>query len=159
MQVQDIMSREPIVVREDTPLDAIARIMLEHRIGCVPVVDEGGDLCGIVTEADFTGNERNIPFSAFLLPRLVAGWADEEMIQHIRHQGRQTPARQIMHAPVVTATEDESVANLVDRMVARTLKRFPVVRASKVVGIVTRHDLLRVLAGAGAAAPEHSSGA
>jgi CBS domain-containing protein len=93
MQVQDIMSREPIVVHEDTPLDAIARIMLEHRIGCVPVVDEGGDLRGIVTEADFTG----------------------------------------------------------------TLKRFPVVRDGKVVGIVSRHDLLRVLAGEGAGAVEFSS--
>lgn len=53
MKVRDIMSTTPIVARESTPLGELARLMLEYRIGCVPIVDALGALVGIVTEADF----------------------------------------------------------------------------------------------------------
>jgi CBS domain-containing protein len=145
MKVGDVMTRDPVVVGEDTTLAGIARLMLERQIGCVPVIDDQRMLVGIITQADFIGNERNTPFSAFLLPRLAGDLIDDETLELIRSQAHQTFARQLMRTDVVTTTEDELLGSLVKRMVARSLKRFPVVRDGKVVGIVSRCDLLRIL--------------
>jgi CBS-domain-containing membrane protein len=62
------MTSPVVVVREDTTLEDIARTVLERRIGCVLVLDGTGKLRGIVTESDFAGKERGLPFSATASP-------------------------------------------------------------------------------------------
>ena len=64
MKVHQIMSYPVVTVRQHTPLREVARVMLAEDIGAVPVVDDGGRLCGIVTESDFAGRERHLSFSA-----------------------------------------------------------------------------------------------
>lgn len=146
MKVRDIMSTTPIVARESTPLGELARLMLEYRVGCVPIVDAQRALVGIVTEADFIGNEHNIPFSPFLLPRLVDEQMSDENVAWLRQCGQTSQAWEVMRSPAATATEDETVAHVVGRMVEDRMKRLPVVRSGKVVGVVARRDLLKVLA-------------
>jgi CBS domain-containing protein len=146
MIVGDIMTREPITVGEDTPLDIVAGLMIENRIGCIPVVDEGGGVRGIITEADFTGNERNVPFGAFVLPHLFDAPPEQEQLELVRSQARHTTAAQIMCAPVETVGADEPLGAVVRRMVERQRQRLPVVQGGRLVGIVSRHDLLRVIA-------------
>ncbi len=143
--VGDIMSRPAVVVREDASLLEVAQTMLAHNLGGLPVVDSEGRLRGIVTEADFLGSERGVPFSAFLVPQVFGQWIPKEGIERIHKAARSRKVREIMHAPVVSATEEESVTSLVERMVRQRLTRLPVVREDKVVGIVTRHDLLRLM--------------
>lgn len=79
MKLREIMTRPVITIREDTPLQEVAQIMLEHRIGGVPVINESGDLTGIVTESDFTAKEKCVPFSMFRVSAVV---------RHVVGQGR-----------------------------------------------------------------------
>ena len=69
MQINACMSQPVVTVREDTTLEEVARLMLEHRIGGVPVVNAQGTLCGVITESDFTAKEQGIPFRRFAHPR------------------------------------------------------------------------------------------
>ena len=96
MNVGDIMTREPITVSENTPLDIVSGLMVDNRVGCIPVVDGDRGLCGIITEADFTGNERNIPFGALMMPHLFDAPPDMEQIDLVRTQARQMTAARIM---------------------------------------------------------------
>lgn len=143
--VRDIMTSPVVTVREDTSLEAAARLMLEHDIGSLPVVDETGKLRGIVTESDFTGRETCPPFSFYRVPTLFGEWVSPQELEAMYKAGRTMKVCQIMSSPVVTTTEDTPVTKVVMMMLERDLTRIPVVRDGVPVGIVTRHNLLKLL--------------
>lgn len=148
MKTQAIMVQPVITVSANATLEEVARIMLESRVGCVPVVDEREELCGIVTESDFTGKERTFPFSPMSIyghPQILGEWLPKQGVERIYETARTKKVREIMTACVVTTTEDQAVEEVVRQMVTRNLRRIPVVRDNKPVGIVTRHDLLRLM--------------
>lgn len=146
MKVKEIMVQPVVVVGEDTTLEEVARSILKHRIGCLPVVDREGKLRGIITESDFIGRERGFPFSAYRAPQVFGEWVGKDDIERIHEAARTRTAREIMTADVITASEDETVTELVVRMIQRNLRRIPVVREGVPVGIATRHDVLRLMA-------------
>lgn len=146
MKVRQIMVQPVVVVHEHTTLEEIARIMLERRIGCLPVVNDRGELCGIVTESDFTAKERGIPFSTFRAPQILGQWMTKEGIERIYGAARTMTAREIMTIRVITVTEEQSVEEVVQHMLRHRIHRIPVVRGAAPVGIVARHDILKLMA-------------
>ena len=146
MKVKDLMVEPVIVVRERASLEEVACTMLEHGIGCLPVVDERGEISGIITESDFMAKEKGIPFSTFCAPQLFGRWVDEESIERIYTAARKMTAQEIMRRKVVTVTEGDSVAAVLDRMLRHNITRIPVVRNQTPVGMVARHDLLKLMA-------------
>jgi CBS domain-containing protein len=145
MKVRDIMTQPVVTVPEDTSLEQVARTMLERRIGCVLVVDETGELSGILTESDFAARSRGFPFSTFRWPQVFGQWLPREGLEQIYAAARTMTAREVMTTDVVTVTEDDGVEVVVKRMVDRDLHRIPVVRDGVPVGIVSRHNLLRLM--------------
>ena len=145
MEVRTIMVRPAVVVREDTALEEIARMMLERHIGCVPVVNDRGEICGIVTESDFTAKQRGIPFSTFRAPQILGQWMPKKGIERIYQAARTMTAREIMTTRVVTVTEEKSVEEVVELMLRHAIHRVPVVRDAMPVGIVARHDILKLM--------------
>jgi CBS domain-containing protein len=145
MKVKEIMVQPVTVIGEDTALAEIARLLLEQRIGCVPVVDAQGRLKGIITESDFTAKERGVPFSTFRAPQLFGQWVTPRGIEKIYDAARALTAREIMSAPVITVTEDDAVETVVTLMLRHDINRIPVARDGVPVGIVARHDLLRLM--------------
>jgi CBS domain-containing protein len=145
MTVRDIMTRSPITVQEDTSLEDVARTLLDHRIGCVPVVSEQGKLVGIVTESDFTAKERGIPFSTFRAPNVLGEWLPDTGIERIYQAARTREARDIMSCPVVTVSEGDPIEKAVQLMMRYDINRIPVVRDGVPTGIVARHDVLRLM--------------
>lgn len=147
MTVGEIMNQPVVTVGEDTPVPEIARLMQERDIGAVVVVDGAGRLRGIVTESDFTGIGRCVPFSLTLAPVVFgARAASMAELERIYALARQLTARQIMSEAVHTATEGDELGAVVHRMLKRNLKHVPVVRDGRPVGMLARHDLLRLLA-------------
>ena len=144
--VRDIMVQPVITMGVDAPLAAIARTMLEHQIGAVPIVDTTGQLVGIVTESTLTSDDQRRGSSRYDRLTLFGQAMELEGIERIYAAGRALTARQVMTSPVVTATEDEALTQVVARMVTHDINRVPVVRDGRPVGIVARHDLLKVLA-------------
>ena len=147
MTVKEIMSQPVVTVREDTPVPEVAQVMQERDIGAVVVVDGGGGLRGIVTESDFTGVGRCVPFSLALAPVVFGSRAPTMAeLERIYAMARKLTARQIMSDRVHMAEESEEVGAVVHRMLQRNLKHVPVVRDGRPVGMLARHDLLKLVA-------------
>jgi CBS domain-containing protein len=145
MKISEIMTHPILTVGKDTTLFDAARLMLERNVGCLPVVNDAGKLVGIITESDFTGRERGVPVSVLRLPEVFGQWLSGNEIERIFQESRSRTVAEIMSAPVRTVTEDESVTEVVTRMIKSDLKRLPVVREGIPIGIVTRHDLLKLM--------------
>ena len=144
MKVKDIMTEPVITIGEDTSLQEVAQIMLEHRIGGVPVINASGDLTGIVTESDFTAKEKCVPFSLFRAPQLFGAWLGNDA-EGLYTAARQIPAREVMSTSVVTVKENDPIEKVLELILNYDVNRIPVVKDRKPVGIVARRDLLRVM--------------
>jgi len=145
VKVKEIMVQPVIVAEEDTTLEEIARMMLDNRIGCVPVVDGKGKLTGIVTESDFLAKEHSVPFSTFQAPQLFGKWVPKEGIEEIYKAARTITAKEIMTSPVITVTEEDPIEEAVIKLLSHDINHVPVVRKGIPVGIVARHDLLNLM--------------
>jgi CBS-domain-containing membrane protein len=119
--------------------------MLRNRISGLPVVDEGGNVVGVVTEGDFLrrgelGTQRSRPACLEFL--LGAGRLANE---YVRTYGRKVS--EIMTADAVFVSEDDSLQTVVELMERRHIKRLPVMRDGRLVGIVSRANLVRAVVG------------
>jgi CBS domain-containing protein len=145
MLVKEIMTQPVIVVREEAALEEIAKTMLEHRIACVPVVNEGGAIVGVVTESDFTAKEKRVPFTRYLLPQLFGQYLSDGEVDPIYQAARSITAQEIMSTKVITVTEDDLVRVVLEQMLHHHVNHIPVVRDRVPVGIIARHDLLKMM--------------
>jgi CBS domain-containing protein len=123
-----------------------AKLLLEHRISAVPVVDATGALLGIVSEGDLVRRrdiDRDDRASWWL--QIVAEGEDlaPEILAYIRSKDR--VVRNVMTREVVTVEEETPLAEIARLLEEHRIKRVPVVRQGKIVGIVRRADLVRAL--------------
>ena len=146
MTVGEIMSRPVVTAPEDATLAEIARLMLERRIGCVPLVDARGKLSGIITEADLTGRGRYTRVAGDHIPYVFGRGVEEELEARYR-SGQTVAASKVISRPIETVAENELVVDIVQRMLGREQSCLPVVRDGVLVGMVTRHDLLKMIVG------------
>lgn len=155
MKARDIMTTNLVTVQPGTPVREVATQLFERRISAVPVVDEEGRVVGIVSEGDLmrrpeTGTERHPSWWLRLF-----GYSDELAHEYVKSHGR--TAADVMTRHVLSVTEDAEIAHIADLLESHHIKRVPVVRQDRLVGIVSRADLMRALIGAPqAAAPGQS---
>jgi len=144
MLIQEIMNAPAITVSPKTSVADAAKIMLDHHVSGLPVVDAGGKLVGIVSEGDFLrrGELHTERKRSWLLDILTSPGklADEYVLSHSRR------VEDVMTAEVVTIAPDAMLSVAVNLMEKHGIKRLPVAVQGKVIGIVCRSDLLRVLA-------------
>lgn len=148
MKAKDIMTREVITVRPDTTVEAIARLLAEHRISGVPVVAsrEAGRVVGFVSESDLFLKEKGIPFSAVKLPALFKQWVDPTRLAEIYEGARHHTAADVMTRDVICVDAEDDIGQLAWLMAQRDLKRVPVLREGVLAGIITRADIVGMLA-------------
>jgi CBS domain-containing protein len=144
MRAHQIMTRSVITVTPDTTIMDAANIMLQRHVSGLPVVDTTGKLVGIVSEGDFirrseigTQRKRGQWLKFILGPGKSAS-------DFVHERGRRVD--EVMTKNPLTITEDTALAEIVDLMEKNNIKRLPVVRADKVVGIVSRANLLQAVA-------------
>ena len=143
MQAEAIMSKPVVGIDPSASIAEAAGLMLSKKISGLPVIRSDGMLVGIVSEGDFLrrgelGTQRKR--SRWLEFLVSPGKAADE---YVRANGRRI--EEVMSDNVVTASPVASLAEIVDLMMHRHVKRIPVVDDGKVVGIITRSDLLRAL--------------
>lgn len=142
MQARDLMSADPVVVPPDTPVAALADLLATRGISAVPVVDSSGTAVGIVTEGDLIrrlAREERGPLGWFF-----GLFRDPSRLADRFAKARGATARDVMTPDPVTVGEDaraEEIARLLER---HRIRRVPVARDGRLVGIVSRADLLRV---------------
>ncbi len=151
MKALDIMTREVVAASPDTPVRDVAKLMIDHHISGVPVID-AGKLVGIISENDLL---RRIELGT---EKTRSRWLqlftsdDTLLAEYVHARGRQ--ARDVMSMDVVTVPPDAPVATIAEIMESRHIKRIPVVEGGKVVGIVSRANLVQALATVAPAPPE-----
>jgi len=146
MKVSDVMTRDVASVSPDTPVNEVARVMAGRGVSGVPVV-EGGTLVGIVTELDLIVRNTRLEPPAFFA--LLDGRIPLETPGHYRKRLQHmlgTEARDVMTREVVTIGPDEEMEALAELMVKRRVNPIPVVAEGRLVGIVSRSDILRTMA-------------
>lgn len=144
MKAADAMRPDVITIAPDASVLEAARVMLQNRISGLPVVDGAGRLVGIVTEGDFlrraeigTGRKRPRWLEFLLGPGRLA---DEYVHTHARK------VQEVMTPDPVTVEEETPLDEVVRVMERRRVKRVPVTRGDRIVGIISRANLMYALA-------------
>jgi len=144
MRAHQIMTRPVVTVTPETTIVDAANLMLQRHVSGLPVVDGGGKLVGVVSEGDFirrseigTGRRRGRWLRFILGP----GKSASDFVHEHGHK-----VGEVMTKSPLTITEDTALAEIVALMEKNNVKRLPVVRGDKVVGIVSRANLLQAVA-------------
>jgi CBS domain-containing protein len=147
MRAMDVMTRDVITVGPRTSVSEIAALLLRRRISGVPVVDTNGKLVGVVSEGDLvrrveTGTDARRSWWLDLLTE-----SSENAAIYAKSRGRK--AEDVMTTNVVTAPESTLLRDIAGLMERHRVKRIPIVRDGRVVGIVSRANLIQGLASHG----------
>jgi len=143
MRVGNIMTPTPVTISQDSTLAEAAAAMLEARVSGLPVVGADGCIVGMITEGDLLRRAElgtAAPAAGWLAAFLSPGRAARD---YVRTHGLKV--RDVMTTTVLSTLPDASLASVVELMEANQVKRVPVIQDGKLVGIVSRADLLRAL--------------
>jgi len=143
MKTGDVMTPRVITIEANATILQAAELMLQNRISGLPVVGPKGELVGVVTEGDFlrrgeTGTQRRRSrwLEFFIGPGRLAD-------EYVRARSRRV--EEVMTASPVTVTEDTPLNEAVDLMERHRIKRLPVLRDGRLVGIITRANIMQAL--------------
>ncbi len=144
MRAKDVMTKRVSTVRPDTPVRDIARTMLRQRVSALPVVDAKRRVLGMVSEGDLlrrqeTGTERRRSWWLELMTDPVTSAREYTKSHGLK-------ARDVMTRTVVSVTPETELAEVADVLEKWNIKRVPVVKGERLVGILSRRDLLPAIA-------------
>lgn len=142
----EIMTQNVVSALPDATVAQLARLMTENDISAVPICDKDNTLLGMVSEGDLIPalGQQPADRQAWWLQVLTEGTeAAPEFLEYIRLDHR--PAEKFMQRTVITATERTSAMEIADLLSRHRIKRVPIVRDGKLVGIVSRADLIRAI--------------
>jgi CBS domain-containing protein len=148
LKVREIMTRDLITVSPGTEILQAAKLLLQKQINGLPVVDDSGELVGIICQSDLVALQKKLPLPSLFT--FLDGFIALKSMKQLEKEAQKIAATIVGHAmtpnPVTVSPETpvEEVANL---MVDKNFHTLPVVDGGKLVGIVGKADLLRLLAG------------
>jgi CBS domain-containing protein len=148
LTVADIMDADPVAVQPDDDVETVVRLMRRHELPGVPVVNEGGRCIGIVTEADLViaDEEGDLHLPHYI--ELFGGVVFLEPLRHFESRLRKALASTVadlMTAEPATIEADADVAQAGRTIAREGHNRLPVVEHGRLVGVVTRVDVLEAL--------------
>jgi len=154
MKARDVMTTAVVSVRLDTPTREVAKLLSDKGISAVPVLDTAGAPLGMISEGDLIGRDDAAREARrdWWLTLLAEGEELNPQFLATLHAPERT-ARDVMVGPVITVDEDTKISDIAKSLTVHRIKRVPVVRDGRVVGIVSRADLVRALAMGDVAAP------
>ena len=147
MLAKEIMSSSVITVTRETTVSEVAKLLVEHKVSGLPVVDEDSRVIGMVSEGDLIHQDKKLHTPAFL--EILGGVIYlENPLRVAQDLQKMTASKvaEIMTAKVFTVKEDTPVEEVATIMVERQVNRVPVVNAGgRLVGIVSRQDLVKAM--------------
>jgi len=144
LKVADVMVRQVIAVKTGTSISELARILAQHSVSGAPVVNENGEIVGIVSESDIA--------AAMVAEDEMAGSLEPELYDLLVHShievereytsGRLTVVDEIMFKNVITVEEETPLKEAARIMAENHIHRLPVVKDGRLVGIIAAHDII-----------------
>lgn len=148
MQVADIMERDPVTVGPHTPVEDVIKLLGENDVPGLPVVNEGGRPVGIITEADLVLRDEDSDLHLPHYVELFGGLVFLESLGKFEERLRKAAAsraRDLMTEDPVTVEASATVREAARLIADRGHNRLPVVEDGRLVGVVTRADVLQAL--------------
>jgi CBS domain-containing protein len=152
MKASEVMTVGAVTVRTDSSVAYAARVMIECGVSGLPVVDARGKLAGIITEGDLL--RRKEIGTADRPGRWLDIWLNTAELAHQYAREHGQKVQDVMSPQVVSVGPDADIRDIVDLMETRRVRRVPVIRDGKVVGVVSRANLLSALARLAGDAPQ-----
>jgi CBS-domain-containing membrane protein len=134
MLVREVMSAPAITVSTETFTRKALKMLDEHGITAMPVVDSDGDIVGVVSEADLVRDEILPDPRAHMIPVSITEWGPPQRVGDV------------MSTPALTVSSSTDLVDAVDLMTSTVVKSLPVVDGNRVVGVISRTDVVHLLA-------------
>jgi CBS domain-containing protein len=146
MNVKEIMTKAVISVTRDSTIDEIAQALIDNKVSGLPVLSDGGYLIGVVTEGDLLRREMSprLPEFINILGAVIYYHGVERYNEDFKKILAQT-ASDIMTEDLITVNEDTDISEVARLMLNNNIKQIPVVDGSKLIGIVSRADIVKLL--------------
>lgn len=145
--VQDFMTPDPITISPTESLETVIKLLEDHRISGLPVVDAENHVVGIISEGDLLVRESPMqpPLYMTLLGSVIYFESPKQFHQHMQ-KALGMLVQDVMTRPPITTQPDTPLTSAANVMLAKKINRLPVVdQAQCLIGIITRHDLVRAL--------------
>ena len=148
LKVKDIMTTDVVTVTKETTVVELAGLFANRHLSSLPVLDTNGDLIGIVTETDLVEQDKNlhIPTVISIFDWVIYLESDKKFEKELKKMTGRVVG-DIYSAELLTVSPDTSIADVADLLSSRKINALPVVEGKKLVGIVSRIDLIRSMAG------------
>lgn len=150
--VAEVMTRDPIVVTPETPLNEAIRILAESRISGLPVQDETGKLVGVISEGDLMWQESGVtpPAYIMLLDSVIflenPSKYERELHKSLGQTVGEVMTRATRRKELITVAPESSLKDAAQLMHERDVHRVLVVEGDRLVGVLTRGDIIRHMA-------------
>jgi CBS domain-containing protein len=148
LTARDIMTPDPLTVTLDLRVTDAAHIMSENRVGALPVLDPDGRLVGLVTEGDLIMQDAKVHFPTYL--HLLGGFVfypgSTERFESDLKKAVGATVADVMTADPVTVSPDSTVEDVATLLVEREISRLPVMDGGRLVGIISKGDIVRAIA-------------
>ena len=144
MKAMDVMVRDAVTVKPDDSVADVVKLLAEHDVSALPVVDNGGQVVGMISEADLMrrpeiGTEKHRPWWVEAITP-AATLAEDFAKSHGQH------VDEIMSRHVISASEDTPLGEIATLLERHRIKRIPILRDGKLVGVVSQSNLIQALA-------------
>lgn len=143
---RDIMTRDVVTIHKNATVDSALRLMARHNVSGLPVVDTDGCLQGMITESDVLLKGQSQAPQREKTPNGIFTPAPDGVVEAYR-RAKSELVEEAMTRRVVVFQEESRVVDIARAMIEHAINRVPIVRDCKVVGIVSRGDVVRALAG------------
>ena len=148
MKVAEVMTRAPETLSPKATLAEAAGKILETHYGGFPVVDEKGRLVGLLQVEELLPRPENVPFSDVEALQLFGEWVDEDTLQEIYRRYQSTPVEAVMLKEIPRVHPEDPLGKALQVLLTTEVRHLPVVdQEDKVVGILTRSDILKLILG------------
>lgn len=147
LKARDIMTADPRVIAPDAPVTEAAKVMTEEGVGALPVV-EGDRLIGLVTEGDLIMQDVKLEYPTYidLLGGFIMYPPATAKFEHELRKAVAASVADVMTEDPVTVQVDVSIEDVASLLAERDVSRLPVLEGDRLVGIISKHDIVRAIA-------------
>ena len=143
---RDIMTKEVLTVSPETGVNEAAKLLLDNLMNGMPVVDEQGNLVGIICQSDLIAQQKKLPIPSVFT--LLDGFIPLVSRKHIENEVKKIVASTVAEAMTtkpVTVSPESGIEDVARLMVDKKLHTIPVVDKGKLIGVIGKEDILRTL--------------
>ncbi|MCC5909788.1 MAG: CBS domain-containing protein [Clostridiaceae bacterium] len=140
---KEIMKKEVVTINENSSVYEAIEVLVSRNISCLPIIDDEGNVKGIVSETDLVYVDKKLNPSSYYAYSNVNVPVDTRILQKDISRLKTLGIKEVMTKKVLTIQEDTPLENIIDIIINKGIKTIPVVKDAKIIGIVTRKYILK----------------